>query len=97
MPPARLGRLDLCWVAPGVVDGFWEQYLKPWDTAAGILLVQEAGGKVSILPVIPIILKKNKYWPQMREFIKKWSGFYPSESARLEALLFLIFFYMDKC
>jgi myo-inositol-1(or 4)-monophosphatase len=39
--------LDLCWVARGVMDGFWEQYLKPWDTAAGWLIVKEAGGKVS--------------------------------------------------
>lgn len=39
--------LDLCWVANGAVDGFWEQYLKPWDTAAGVVLVEEAGGKVS--------------------------------------------------
>jgi myo-inositol-1(or 4)-monophosphatase len=39
--------MDLCWVAGGVYDGFWEEYLKPWDTAAGILLVEEAGGRVT--------------------------------------------------
>lgn len=39
--------LDLCYVAAGKVDGFWEQGLKPWDTAAGMLMVQEAGGKLS--------------------------------------------------
>jgi myo-inositol-1(or 4)-monophosphatase len=39
--------LDLSWVAKGVLDGFWEEYLKPWDTAAGLLLVEEAGGRVS--------------------------------------------------
>jgi len=39
--------LDLCWVARGIFDGFWEQNLKPWDTAAGVLIVQEAGGQVS--------------------------------------------------
>lgn len=39
--------LDLCWVARGIIDGFWEQYLKPWDTAAGVLIVEEAGGKIS--------------------------------------------------
>ena len=39
--------LDLCWVAAGRVDGFWEWKLKPWDTAAGALLVEEAGGRVS--------------------------------------------------
>ncbi|MFN4196819.1 MAG: inositol monophosphatase family protein [Caldimicrobium sp.] len=39
--------LDLAYVACGRYDGFFEPYLKPWDTAAGILLVKEAGGKVS--------------------------------------------------
>jgi myo-inositol-1(or 4)-monophosphatase len=39
--------LDLCYVAAGRVDGFWEFNLNPWDTAAGVLLVQEAGGKVT--------------------------------------------------
>src|SRR5579863_4183022 len=39
--------LDLACVAAGRFDGFWEFGLKPWDTAAGVLLVQEAGGTVS--------------------------------------------------
>ena len=39
--------LDLAWVAAGRFDGFWEEGLKPWDTAAGILMVREAGGFVS--------------------------------------------------
>jgi myo-inositol-1(or 4)-monophosphatase len=39
--------LDLCNVASGRFDGFWEFNLNPWDTAAGALIVQEAGGKVS--------------------------------------------------
>jgi len=38
--------LDLAYVAAGRLDGFWEFDLKPWDMAAGALLVQEAGGKV---------------------------------------------------
>jgi len=38
---------DLCMVAEGVFDAYWEKGLKPWDTSAGILLVQEAGGKVT--------------------------------------------------
>jgi len=36
--------LDLAWVAAGRFDGFWERDLQPWDTAAGLLLVREAGG-----------------------------------------------------
>ena len=39
--------LDLAWLAAGRYDGFWESNLKPWDTAAGCLLVREAGGFVS--------------------------------------------------
>ncbi|HEC68055.1 MAG TPA: inositol monophosphatase [Candidatus Desulfofervidus auxilii] len=39
--------LDLCYVACGRFDGFWEERLHPWDTAAGMLIVQEAGGRVS--------------------------------------------------
>ena len=39
--------LDLAYVACGRFDGFWEIRLKPWDVAAGILLVQEAGGRVT--------------------------------------------------
>lgn len=45
----RLGSaaIDLCWVAAGRMDGFWERGLQPWDTRAGALLVEEAGGRVS--------------------------------------------------
>jgi len=39
--------LDLCYVACGRFDGFWEMKLSPWDVAAGALIVQEAGGRVS--------------------------------------------------
>jgi myo-inositol-1(or 4)-monophosphatase len=41
--------LDLAYVAAGRVDGFWELGLKAWDTAAGTLLIQEAGGRVGTL------------------------------------------------
>ncbi len=45
----RLGSaaLDLCYVAAGRFDGFWELALKPWDVAAGGLICEEAGGKVT--------------------------------------------------
>jgi myo-inositol-1(or 4)-monophosphatase len=39
--------LDLAWVAAGRLDGYWERDLKPWDMAAGLILVREAGGFVS--------------------------------------------------
>ncbi len=45
----RLGSaaLDLCYMAGGRFDAFWEQYLKPWDAAAGVLIAAEAGAKVT--------------------------------------------------
>ena len=39
--------LDLCYVACGRIDGFWEFKLKPWDVAAGSLILKEAGGKIT--------------------------------------------------
>jgi myo-inositol-1(or 4)-monophosphatase len=45
----RLGSaaIDLCYVAAGRMDGFWERDLKPWDIAGGALIVAEAGGRVT--------------------------------------------------
>lgn len=56
---------DLAMVASGVFDAFWEENLSPWDTCAGVVLVEEAGGKVSQLnggkydPFQPSILATN--------------------------------------
>lgn len=49
IPIRRLGSaaLDLAYVASGRFDGFWEADLNPWDVAAGVILVEEAGGKVT--------------------------------------------------
>ena len=49
IPVRRLGSaaIDLCWVAAGRFDGFYEHNLQAWDSAAGFLLVEEAGGKVT--------------------------------------------------
>lgn len=41
--------IDLCWLACGRLDGFWEYSLYPWDTAAAALIVEQAGGKVTRL------------------------------------------------
>ncbi|KAL7089672.1 hypothetical protein ACP275_13G198500 [Erythranthe tilingii] len=47
----RLGAaaVDMCHVALGIVEGYWEYRLKPWDMAAGVLIVEEAGGTVSCM------------------------------------------------
>lgn len=49
LPVRRLGSaaIDLCWVACGRFDGFWEYNLNAWDIAAGYLIVEEAGGKIT--------------------------------------------------
>jgi len=70
--------LDMCYVACGRFDGFWEFLLKPWDVAAASLIVQNAGGHVTdfnngenflfngeIVAAVPGINK------QMREVIRK--------------------------
>ena len=44
---AGAAALDLCHVACGWLDGFWEHGLQPWDSAAGMLIVEEAGGKIT--------------------------------------------------
>ena len=51
VPVRRLGSaaIDLCWVACGRFDGFYEHQLQAWDSAAGFLIVEEAGGKVTNL------------------------------------------------
>ncbi|MFH1091469.1 MAG: inositol monophosphatase family protein [Pseudomonadota bacterium] len=54
--------LDLASVAAGRLDGFWEEHLAPWDTAAGMLLVLEAGGKVTDF-------QAGTYRPQLKEII----------------------------
>ena len=63
----RLGAaaLDLCYVAAGRFEAFWEENLKPWDTAAGVVIVREAGGIVTdfsnrpFAPHRPEILASN--------------------------------------
>jgi len=69
IPVRRLGSaaIDLCWVAAGRFDGFYEHHLQPWDSAAGFLIVQEAGGVVtdfsgdSFSPYQPKIVATNGY------------------------------------
>lgn len=58
--------LDLCWVAEGRFDAFWEEDLKPWDMAAGAIILSEAGGEMStydgdiFTPYIPNVIASNK-------------------------------------
>ncbi|MCE5223629.1 inositol monophosphatase [bacterium] len=76
----RLGSaaLDLCYVADGIFDGYWEVSLQPWDFVAGELLVKEAGGKVSSFSgeEVPmskssIIASNQPVFLQMKEIIQR--------------------------
>ena len=80
VPVRRLGSaaIDLCWVAAGRFDGFYEHKLQAWDSAAGFLMVEEAGGKVTdfegnyFSPYQPHILATNgKIHEEMLELINK--------------------------
>jgi len=59
----RLGSaaLDLCYVAKGVYEGYYEMNLKAWDVSAGLIILQEAGGKVSNIDGNDYVLFENKY------------------------------------
>lgn len=46
--------LDLCWTAAGCFDGFWEMRLGPWDMAAGIVILEEAGAKITDFGGAPV-------------------------------------------
>lgn len=58
----RLGSaaLDLCYTACGRFDGFWEQNLKPWDTAAGLLIARESGSVVTDFSNRPFSIDKKE-------------------------------------
>jgi myo-inositol-1(or 4)-monophosphatase len=79
----RLGSaaIDLCYVAAGRLDGFWEQRLQPWDIAAGALLVEEAGGTVSLYDGSPffsragqVVASNGRIHPLMLETIRDFTG-----------------------
>ena len=58
----RLGSaaLDMCYVAAGRLDGFWEEGLNAWDIAGGVLIVQEAGGRITSLDGGPFVLRSGR-------------------------------------
>ena len=76
----RLGSaaLDLCYIAAGRLDGYWEVTLQPWDKAAGIVIVREAGGCVTDFLGHPpdfhnpnTLASNNKIHEQMLEVLKR--------------------------
>ena len=70
--------LDLAWVAAGRFDGFWESHLNPWDIAAGMVLVREAGGAVGeisgkgdVLQTGSILASNADLQPQLERKLKQ--------------------------
>ncbi len=79
---AGAAALDLAYLACGRLDAFWEVGLKPWDTAAGQLLVEEAGGAISnfhgkpFSPFIPELLASNTIiHRELIDILKDFSSF----------------------
>ncbi len=79
IPVRRLGSaaIDLCWVAAGRFDGFYEHNLQAWDSAAGFLIVEEAGGTVTDFkgnyysPYQPHIVATNgKIHAELLQYVK---------------------------
>jgi myo-inositol-1(or 4)-monophosphatase len=76
----RLGSaaIDLCYVAAGRLDAFWERDLKPWDIAAGALIVSEAGGQLTNMSGAPftsrgqnVVASNGLLHPAMLEVIRR--------------------------
>ena len=68
--------LDLAYVACGRMDGFWEFNLNPWDTAAGILLVEEAGGRVTDFSGRPVRLASDEVLASNGLIHEELTGFF---------------------
>ncbi|NIV98595.1 inositol monophosphatase, partial [Candidatus Saccharibacteria bacterium] len=75
----RLGSaaLDICYVACGRFDGFWEQNLKPWDKAAAAIIATEAGAEITNFSNQPfainqkeILVTNGKIHQEMLELLK---------------------------
>lgn len=69
----RLGSasIDLCHVASGIVEAYWEFDLKPWDTCAGTIILQEAGGRISTM-------EGNRYSPFHRSLLASNGEMHPT-------------------
>ena len=73
--------LDLAFVAAGRYDAFFEIGLAPWDVAAGILLVREAGGMMSDISGAPYVLAARRSWPPTPACATPWSRSWRSAHA----------------
>jgi myo-inositol-1(or 4)-monophosphatase len=81
--------LDLCYVGAGRLEGYWEPMLNPWDTAAGALIVEEAGGRVTQYdgtafdPLVPELIASNgRIHGEMARILLSATKILPRNSAR---------------
>ena len=90
----RLGSaaIDLCYVAAGRMDGFWETDLKPWDVAAGALIVSESGGRMTRTDAGPfasrsgdVLATNGRLHDQMLEVIRSFRARRSAVSSRRTA------------
>ncbi|HEY3169185.1 MAG TPA: inositol monophosphatase family protein, partial [Candidatus Binatia bacterium] len=65
--------LDLCYVACGRLDGFWELKLKPWDIAAGALILAEAGAHSATFPAMRFRFGATRHWPRTAQSTRRCS------------------------
>ena len=86
--------LDLCYVACGRFEGYWEPMLWPWDTAAGFLIVEEAGGVVSDYrgkaynpEMVELVASNGKIHSRMLEILGSCTKEYPSDFASRRSFL----------
>jgi len=68
--------LDICYVAAGRLDGFWEFGLGPWDIAAGKIIVEEAGGRMTSLNGSPVVLDDQKVLATNGGIHEEMTGFF---------------------
>jgi myo-inositol-1(or 4)-monophosphatase len=73
---AGAAAMDLCYTAAGRVDGYWEFNLNPWDTAAGVLMVTEAGGTVTSFDGLPFKLDSKEILATNGKIGKEVQGFF---------------------
>jgi fructose-1,6-bisphosphatase/inositol monophosphatase family enzyme len=77
--------LDLAWVAAGRYDGFWESSLQPWDSAAGCLLVREAGGSFRTTRAVRCRSATKPSWPATMRSIPSCTSWWLARSRRCGA------------
>jgi len=95
---AGAAALDMAYVAAGRLDGYWELKLNPWDIAAGILLLSEAGGRVATIDdrpldlndaTIPLLATNGRIHDELQTTLNQAQGLTPEDPEKTEQSLML--------